>query len=187
MKWAIREKQVMNMKWPVFLLCLVMCGVSSAQNKHSHSSEQLAFSAEDDAVKTPVAIPPDVLAILVKDELVSRELENESLSAEKIPLSWFSASAIHLSNSRKADFVVMARGPRAGGNVVTFWVFRSTSQGHEVVLTAPMHNLIVKNTRWKGYRDIELASMSAAKVSTVLCRFDGKQYKEYKSNLEDIQ
>jgi len=187
MKLAIHEKQVMNMKWPVILLCLVMCGASIAQSKHLHFTEQLAFSAEDDAVKKPVAIPQDVLAILVKDKMVSRELENENLPAEKIPLSWFSASAIHLSNSNKTDFVVMARGPLAGGNVVTFWVFRGTPHGHELVLTAPMHDLIVKNTRWNGYRDVEFASMSAAKISTVLCRFDGKQYKEYKSKLENIQ
>ena len=175
------------MKWPMFLLCLVMCGASVAQSKHPHFSEQLTFSAEDDTVKKPVAIPQNVLATLVKDEMVSRELENENLPAEKIPLSWFSASAIHLSNSRRTDFVVMARGPLAGGNVVVFWVFRGTPHGHELVLTAPMHDLIVKNTRRNGYRDVELLSANAVTVSTVLCRFDGKQYKEYKSKAEDIQ
>lgn len=179
----------MNMKWSVFSIMafLVTWSALTAQSKYPHSSEQLAFSAEDDAVKKPVAIPQDVLATLVKDEMVSHELENENLPAEKIPLSWFSASAIHLSNSRRTDFVVMARGPLAGGNVVTFWVLRGTPHGHELVLTAPMHDLIVKNTRRNGYRDIELASMSAVKVSTVLCRFDGKRYKEYKSKAEDIQ
>jgi hypothetical protein len=176
----------MNMKWSVVLFILLACG-ATAQSKHSHVPEQLAFTAEDDAVKKPAAIPQDVVAILVKDEMVSRELENENLPAEKIPLSWFSASAIHLSNSRKTDFVVMARGPLAGGNVVVFWVFRGNPHGHELVLTAPMHDLIVKNTRWNGYRDIELLSATAVTVSTVLCRFDGKQYKEYKSKLEDIQ
>ena len=175
------------MKWFVVLLILLLACGATAQNKHPHFSEQLTFSAEDDTVKKPVAIPQDVLAILVKDKMVSRELENESLPAEKIPLAWFSASAIHLSNSRRTDFVVMVRGPLAGGNVVTFWVFRGTPHGHELVLTAPMHNLTVKDTRWNGYRDIELASMSAVKVAKVLCRFDGKQYKEYESKLEDIQ
>lgn len=81
----------------------------------------------------------------------------------------------------------MAKGPLAGGNVVTCWVFRDTAHGHELVMTAPMHGLAVKSTRWKGYRDIELTSMSAAKISTVLCQFDGKQYKEFKSKVEDIQ
>lgn len=164
-----------------------MCGALTAQNTRFHSLEQSVFSAEDDAVKKPVAIPDDVLAILVKDEMVSRALEDENLAAEKIPLSWFSASTIHLSKSRETDFVVMARGPLAGGNVVTFWVFRGTPHGHELVLAAPMHDLIVKNTRWNGYRDVELASMSAVKISTVLCRFDGKRYVKYKSKTEDIR
>ena len=175
------------MKWSVIFLCLAMCGASFAQSKHSHSPEQLAFSAEDDAVKKPIAVPRDILAMLTKDKMVLRELENENLAPDKMPLSWFSASAVHLNNSNKTDFIVMARGPLAGGNVVTFWVFRGTAHGDELVLTAPTHNLIVKNARWNGYRDIELASMSAVKVSTVVCRFDGHRYKEYKSKLEDIQ
>jgi hypothetical protein len=179
----------MKIKWSVFsvLAFLVMSSALTAQSKRSHSSEQLAFSAEEDTVKKPVAIPQDVLAILATDEMVRNELENESLPTEKIPASWFAASAIHLSNSRETDFVVMARGPLAGGNVVTFWVFRGTPHGHELIMTAPMHDLIVKNTHWKGYRDIELLSASAVKISTVLCRFDGRKYKEYKSKLEDIR
>jgi hypothetical protein len=179
----------MSMKWPVFLLSasLAICGALSAQNKHSHSTEQSVFSAEDDAVKKPAAIPEDVLAILAKDEMVSRTLEDENLPAEKIPMSWFSASAIHLSKSGKTDFVVMAKGPLAGGNVVTFWIFRGTGHGHELVLTAPMHDLVVRHSRRNGYRDVELTSMSAVKISSVLCRFDGKQYARYKSKVEDIR
>jgi hypothetical protein len=179
----------MKMKWPVFcvLSFLVICSALAAQSKRSHSSEQLSFSAEDDSVKKPVAIPPDVWAILMKDDLVKSVAENQEPPAEKIPASWFSASAIHLSNSPKTDFVVVAEPPLAGGNVTIFWVFRDTGHGHELVMMAPMHGLEVKSTRWKSYRDIELTSMSAVKISTVLCRFDGRQYKEYKSKIEDIQ
>jgi hypothetical protein len=82
----------MKIKWSVFsvLAFLVMSSALTAQSKRSHSSEQLAFSAEEDTVKRPVAIPQDVLAILARDEMVRNELENEELPVEKIPLSWFS-------------------------------------------------------------------------------------------------
>lgn len=174
------------MKFCVFLFFLIICCALSGQSKRSHSGSQSSFSAEDAAVTKPAAIPKDILAILAKDKMVLVELENESLPAEKMPLSWFSASAIHLSKANLTDYVVVAEPPIAGGNVVTFWVFRDTGHGHDLVLTAPMHDLNVKNTRHNGYRDVELDSMSAVKISTVWCRFDGKQYKELKSKVEDI-
>jgi len=148
---------------------------------------QLHFSAEDDGVDHPATIPPDVMAVLKADEMVRNALENENISAEKIPLSWFSASPIHLNSPRQRDLVVEAEGALAGGNVITFWIFRATAHGHELVLKAPAHDLIVKNTRWNGYRNVELASMSAAEISTVLCRFDGKKYARYKAWSKSIR
>jgi hypothetical protein len=178
----------MNMKRPAFfLLSLLMCSIFTAQSSHSHPAEQTVFSAEDAEVRRPVTVPVDVLAILGKDEMVSHTLENENLPAAKLPSTWFSASTIHLSKPSQKDLVVMAKGPLAGGNVVMFWIFRRTTHGHELVLMAPAHDLAVKNSRWNGYRDIALSSMSARRISTVLCRFDGRQYTKYKSKTEDIR
>jgi hypothetical protein len=172
----------------VFLLTfLVICSEASTETKGSHPGEQLRFSAEATSVKRPVPIPQDVLAILRKDEEVRDGLKDEGIPAEQIPLSWFSASAIHLSNPNRVDLVVMGQGPLRGANVITFWVFRATTRGYELVLTAPAHDLIVSNTRWKGYRDIELVSMTARQISTVLLRFDGKTYREHKSMSEPIR
>jgi hypothetical protein len=168
----------------LFTMC---CAPPAVSKGRPHTSEQLVFSAEDDGVKHPVAIPREVLAILQKEEMVGSVLENEQTSAENIPLDWFSASAIHLSNSRKADLVVMARGPLAGGNVVTFWVFCAAAHGYELALMAPAHTLRVMNTRWLGHRDIELLSASAVQFSSVLCRFDGKRYASYKTKSERIR
>jgi hypothetical protein len=157
------------------------------ESKSSHPSEQRHFSAEVPGVDNPVAIPQDVLAVLKADEMVRNALESENIPAEKVPLSWFSAAIVHLSNSREADFVVMAKGTLAGGNVVTFWVFCATARGHVLVLTAPAHGLSVKNTRWRGHRDIELTSASAVQFSKVLCRFDGEKYAKYKTKSEPIR
>jgi len=172
----------------VALLIFSLIGSAGiAEEAKSHYREQLHFSAEGTSVRRPVPIPEDVLAILRKDDDVHDGLEHEGIAAEQIPSSWFSASAIHLNNANQVDLVVMGQGPLRGANVITFWVFRSTSHGHELVLNAPAHDLIVANTRWKGYREIELVSMTARQISTVLLRFDGKGYKEFKASSEHIQ
>jgi len=156
------------------------------ESKSSRPSEQRHFSAEVAGVDNPVAIPPSVLAILRQDKMVLNTLEYEDIFSEKIPLSWFSASAIHLKPG-EADLIVMGKESLAGANVVTFWVFCSTDHGYKLVLTAPAHDLIVMNTRWKGHRDIELASESAVQFSSVLCRFDGEQYVPYKTESEPLR
>jgi hypothetical protein len=166
---------------------LLACGAFAAQRKSSHSSEQTHFSAEEDAVRDPVTIPKDVLAILRTDDAVRGALEDKNIPSEKMPLSWFSASKIHLSNPRRSDIIVVGEPPLAGANVVTFWVFRATPQGYKLVLNAPAHDLAVANTRSKGYRDIELTSMTAVQISTVLCRFDGKKYAGNKTRTDPIR
>jgi hypothetical protein len=114
-------------------------------------------------------------------------LESEKIQAKQIPASWFSASAIHLGNSREVDLIVMSVGPVRGANVTMFWAFRPTALGHELLFAGGGHTLSVKNKRWKGFREIETLSVVMQKVSTVLYRFDGKRYIRYKDNLEDIQ
>lgn len=169
-----------------FMLFSVATGSSFNQAKHSYPPEQRKFSAEDLRVKR-VKIPPEVLALLKKDETVQIMMENDELPVDKLPPSWFSASAIHLSNAKRTDLVVVGVGPILGANVTTFWVFCATDHGYELVMEAPAHDLVVKNTRWKGYRDIELLSATAVQVSTVWLRFNGKQYVRYKAKSEMIR
>lgn len=171
----------------LLLLVLTLAGVVESTEDKQRSTEQLNFSAEDTSVKKPVAIPKEVLAILRNDRTVQSVLDNENIPPENLPSSWFSASAIHLSAASGMDLVVVGEPPVVGGNVTIFWVFCSTPEGYKLVLTAPAHGLEVKKTRWNGHRNIELTSMSAVKISTVLCRFDGQQYIEFRSSLEPIQ
>jgi hypothetical protein len=181
-------ERIVNIRRSVTLFAfLVMWGILLAESKTSHRAEQLHFSAESSAVKYPVAISEDMMAILRKDEMVRNVAENENIRAEKIPVSWFSASAIHLNGPLEMDFVVMAGDALGGGNTSTFWVFRAIGRRYELILTAPAHDLTIRNTRWKGYRDIELTSMSAVRISHVLCRFDGERYSKYKIRSEEIR
>lgn len=169
------------------LTFLVMCAAPAAEGKRSQPGEQLSFSAEDDSVKKPVVIPRDVLAILSKDKLVREELEQEGLPTEKIPSSWFSASAIHLSHANTAYLIVMSVGPVHGANTTMFWAFRPTHSGYDLIFTGGGHTLTVKNTRWNGYREIETLSVVTQKLATVVYRFDGTRYTRYKDKLEEIK
>jgi hypothetical protein len=170
----------------VLLIYLSVCSQGSAQGKHPSPPEQRQFSAEDEGVKRPVAIPDDVLTILSKDEFIRDVLEDEKPPAGKLPQAWFSASAIHLGGPDEIDLVVLGEGRLRGANVITFWVFRPTPHGHELVLTAPAHDLIVKNTRWKGYREIELLCATAVQLSSVLFRWDGRKYIVFQKKSEPM-
>ena len=151
------------------------------------SVEQTQFSAEDAAVKKPVPLPPEITAILKQDGMVQSVLSNSNIPAENLPSDWFSASVIHLGTKATADLIVVAEPPLAGGNVVTFWVFRKWSGSYTLVLTAPVHDLRIMHHRTRNYRDIELVSMSASLISTTLCRFDGKQYAAFRSTSKTIE
>ena len=170
----------------IYILIFFIVAPNCAQGeKHTISHEQTEFSAEDEGVKHPIAIPPDVMKILNQDEVVKSELENDKRN--KISDSWFSASAVHLAGPHEQDMVVMAVAELRGANVTTFWVFRRTIKGHQLVMTAPAHTMKIQKTSRNGLRDIELVSATAREVSTSLCSFDGGRYTQCKSTSEKIQ
>jgi len=127
----------MNVGWPaiVLLLALMSNGRVAAQAKLTSSSLQTQFSAEDTGVEKPVVIPEEVMVILRQDEGVRNALKYENVPADKPPASWFSASEVHLRGSAQDDLVVLGEGDLRGANVITFWIFRDTDHGHELVLT----------------------------------------------------
>ena len=169
------------------LFVLIMASSSLAEPSGiSGTSEQTHFSAEDSGLRNPIPIPKDVLALLIRDKRVQDELEYDHIPAEKLPMSWFSASTIHLSASDRPGIIVQAEGLLLGANVTTFWVFSTTAHGHELVLTASAHDLIVKDERWRGHRIIELVSMTAMQVSTDIYRFNGTQYLKYAEETKAI-
>lgn len=172
-------QEIMNIRKTAgtLLVAFVICDAAVGQGKTKRvHSEQRHFSAEVDSMENPVPIPDDVLSILKKDEGVLNILESDGIPSTSLSLLWFTAAAVHLHSPSQTDLIVMGIGELRGGNVNRFWVFRSAAHGYELVLNDSTHDLFVKNTRWKGYRDIELVSMTAVDVSTTLCRFNGHEY-----------
>jgi|GEM_PF-2881221 hypothetical protein len=82
---------------------------------------------------------------------------------------------------------VVANYPVAGANTTFFWIFRTTGKGHNLILTAMAHNLNVKSTRWNGFKEIEVLSVTLGQANVGLYRFNGTGYTLYKATSERIQ
>jgi hypothetical protein len=138
--------------------------------------EQLSFSVEEKP-KRPVMVPKDVMQILRRDE------RNRRIAQGNLPKSWFVASELHLNDDDLPDLIVMAANPRlAGANIGPFWVFRNTSQGHQLILSESALVLDVLNTRTNRYRDIRLIALTATEKSTVTYKFNGSAYQPHRSS-----
>jgi hypothetical protein len=180
---------MMNIKRLIALLFVVCApgGLRAAKGQSPHKFEQRHFSAEAAGVEEPVSIPNDILDVLRKDEGVRSLLDDQGIPAEKLPVAWFSASLVHLENSSEPDMVVKGGEPIQGANVTTFWVFLATHRGHELVLRAVAHDLLVQNERKNGYLEIQTMSATALKVNTLLFKFDGRRYVQSRSRTEQVR
>lgn len=166
-------------------LCLIATTVAlSAQARHDVSREQTEFSAETAGVDRPVTIPEDVFRALENDDLVRTSMENSETRIQTPPPSWFSASKVHLADPKLDDLVILAEGQLRGANVITFWVFRKTTLGYELILKAPAHDLEIRKHYSSGYRDIEMSAETAVEFHSVLFRFNGKRYTVHKEKTE---
>jgi hypothetical protein len=154
------------------------------------SPEQTHFSAEDEGVKHPVPIPADVMAILRVDESVENAtayLESDGFTSSELTSKLFSASKIALGSSRQEDLIVVAEGPLRGANVTTFWIFFHGGEGYTLAFKFFAHDLIVKESRSNGYRDLEMLEATAATVTDISFRFDGREYKLFSSRRQEIK
>jgi hypothetical protein len=141
------------------------------------AAEQRSFSAEDENVRRPIPLAPEIARILAKDPGVREIIKNQDLSPAELPPSWFLASEVHLNGPKEKDVLVIGQGPIQGANITAFWVLRPGPDGFELILNTYAHDLIVKDTRSRGYRDIQVMRATAVQVSTTLYKFDGGSYK----------
>ncbi|MFY9939146.1 MAG: hypothetical protein WAK33_19850 [Silvibacterium sp.] len=171
----------------VLFALIALSGTMRAQHPDkADEREQLHFSAEDETVRRPASVPQDVLTILEGDRDVAESLKEQKLQPDQLPISWFLASKVHLHEPGQSDLIVVAAGALMGANVTKFWVFGRTAHGSELLLAVPAHDLIIRNSRWQGYRSIEAAAMTASTISTVLFRFNGSVYEPYRTSSEKI-
>ena len=185
-----RRRTVAALPWMASAFALVALANyqnASAQSRGPSNPEQLHFSAEDSEVKHPITLPAGAIDIIKKDPDVVEALKNRDKPLTDLPMTWITAAAVHLDGRDETDIVIVARGLLAGANVTTFWVLRPKGQGFELLLTAPAHDLYVRNTRTNGYRDIEIMAATAVRVSTVTFKLDGDRYKKLNQRSESIR
>jgi len=149
--------------------------------------EETHFSAEDENVNHPVAIPAEVMALLAKDQRVRDVLDDQNIAPANLPTSWFSAAQVRLGSKGENDFIVASKGPLLGANIDPFWVFIRDGHNYKLALSISTHDLIVKRTRAHRYRDLELDAMTASTITTAQFRFDGNAYKEFTEKTTDIK
>ncbi|HEV2136817.1 MAG TPA: hypothetical protein VGR47_21535 [Terracidiphilus sp.] len=171
----------------VLVVGIALTYAFGARAQRHAQAEQREFSAEDEGVQRPAAIPQSVLDILAKDDGVRNLMEDEDPPLKSIPASWFSASEVHLAGPNEKDLIVVGVGELRGANVVTFWVFRPVAGGYELVLTGASHDLAVKKTRWKGYREIELSGATAVEFFSTTFRWDGTKYVNFREESHEIR
>jgi hypothetical protein len=163
-------------KGTVASLVCVALSMLAPNIANAASGEQHVFSVEDETVTSPASIPSEVIPLLAQDSEVKAAVVDEHIATDAVPTSWFLATEIHLGKPSEKDLIVISKGPLIGANVTTFWIFRPTNRGYELLLMAPAHTLVINEARTNGYRNIELASSTAVAVSNVLCRFRGGKY-----------
>jgi hypothetical protein len=156
---------------------LVEQSVSQAKSAHPAAAQ----------VQLLASVPAPALEILKADPTVRSCLEKQKLSVDQLPASWFSASQIHLAGPEENDLLVQPIfSPERSGCFhgveccAWFWVYRQAGNGYELVLKVFASALSVRDSIWKGYRDIEAASGNAKALRTVTFRFDGTRYKEFR-------
>jgi hypothetical protein len=180
------------MRWASSLLAaggVLGLGVFPLEGQTPHH-EQTHFSAEDEGVRHPVPIPGDVMAILRADESVRNAgayLESEGMTSGEVTAKLLSASQINLGSSGQKDLIVVAEGPLRGANITTFWIFLHGDEGYRLAFKFFAHDLIVMESRFNGYRDLEMLEATAATVTDILFRFDGREYKLFSSKAEAIK
>ena len=175
---------------PVIVAWLVLPSAASVLGKKKPpENTQTHFSVEDQSVQKPVVMPSDILGTLKNDRVVQNVIKNSDprFGLREVPLSWFSASVVHLTDENVADFIVVAKGPLANDDVTTFWVFAATPNGHKLVLSAPAHDLQITLKDWEGYREIELSGETAVEFKRIHYRWDGNNYVQVKSESHEIR
>ena len=178
--------------------CLLNTSVAAAPKGKQGRKEQISFSVEQELVpiEKPSDLPYEALQVLAKEAGVASCLENQGISGNKLPSSWFIASEIHLDGQNEVDFVVLPNlesepqhhpGPAVcflGANTGQFWIIRKTSAGYGLVLSLFTHGLGVLDSRSHGLRDVEAVTVSANGETRSLFKFNGEQYKLHSEKAE---
>lgn len=101
----------------------------------------------------------------------------------------FVGSAVDLEGrGRKIDWIAKtADGCAWGAATAKIWVLKNDNVRYRVVLDSGGQVIVLLNSKTNGLRDLTMPSGTAGHYSDALLKFDGVQYKIFKSCAIDLQ
>lgn len=152
----------------LFVLALFCYGDTSADG----------FGAEDENL---VPLPPAALTVVQAHALTT--------SYRECATGGFVGSAVDLSGKgRKTDWVAKTEDSCAwGASSVVIWVLKQEGVSYRVVLYNGGQALTLTETKSHALRDLEIVAATAGHYSKSHFKFDGKEYRNFKSREVNLQ
>jgi hypothetical protein len=139
------------------------------------AGEQTRFS-KSTPVEHPIAIPPDVLKLLLNTKEGKEGMARATEVQKQNPAQMFRASQIHLRAAEEADLVIEGLSPMASGDHDWFWVVRPAGKKPRIALYAGGTSLDVLDSRTSSYRDINSIWVYPKETLVSIYKFNGKKY-----------
>jgi hypothetical protein len=164
-----------------FLLLTLAAAVLAAQQPKAASGGEQAVFYEGKPILQPMALPAEVLKILLDTKQAIQEMDLASDAQRRNPSLLFRAAAVHLSHQDELDLVVIGVPPMAGADTAWFWIVRSVRKNPQVVLFTDGNSLEILDNKTNGSRDIRCIWSSSAETNYTIFHFDGESYRVWKN------
>lgn len=182
--WALNTNTVMNQHGPSKVVA-ERSALIDAQVNRTTLSGQVRFSAEG-PIDNPVIVPENVLNLLKEDPRI-KSCQVLEQSHERIPTNWFVGSWLDLNGDDQSDLLVKPVNPcLSGANITPFWILFKTRDGYKPALAIAALAIEILDDKTKGSRDIRSDSATAREVLTTIYRFDGKEYRVWRTSRTKI-
>jgi hypothetical protein len=128
----------------------------------STPSREQSFFPEDLPLEHAVALPSNVLNVLLRAKEVKEAFEDQT--SPRDPHKLFRAANVQLSTPDTVAFVVIGSYPVSGADCSWFWIISCDHDTPKIVLWAQGNSIEVMRSKTNGYRNIR-SNWSSASVS----------------------
>jgi len=165
-------------------LALLALFISVTLHSETSKKHDLTFSAEDQKVDAFAQLPPDVLALLLKDkddfpegspglrcdDHEGRSGDRPEILCRTLPIS-----------STGESFLVIGVGSLRGAHIVPFWIFHKDQQGARLLLKIRSDEIEIAPNKFNGYSEIRSTWIEGAgdNIVTDTFHFNGHDYQQY--------
>jgi hypothetical protein len=165
--------------------CLIALSAPYPQNNHSKAKKIVIPNTVPFEHQVP--LPPAFLNALLKGELVNSSVARMTDYQRNNPSELFIASEARLGPPDEIDYIVGGVPPLCGASSDFYWVVRPTARKPEVILVASGKAIEFMGSRSHDYRNIRTVSGTVWILEEYIYRFDGEEYKLWKTRSESRQ